>query len=199
MRQNGSISMYHKWYVHSNQRFRRTLILACLTAHRLRTQTDIVESPRNSNGRVKLRRATAADAPEVAGVYVASRRGAARWLPTVGTDDEIRAFVIDRMIPDRECWVAEADDRIVAVMVLHEDEVDQLYVAPDAQRRGVGDAMLAHAKHLRPAGLRLWAFQRNAPARRFYEARGFVATRFTDGATNMEREADVLYEWKGKP
>ena len=43
------------------------------------------------------------------------------------------------------------------------------------QRRGVGDAMLAHAKRLRPTGLRLWAFQRNAPARSFYEARGFVA------------------------
>jgi putative acetyltransferase len=44
-------------------------------------------------------------------------------------------------------------------------------------------------------GLRLWAFQRNAPARRFYEARGFIAKKFTDGATNMEREADVLYQW----
>jgi GNAT superfamily N-acetyltransferase len=72
-------------------------------------------------------------------------------------------------------------------------EVANVYIA---SRRGVGDAMLAHAKRLRPAGLELWAFQRNAPARRFYETRGFVAKKFTDGATNMEREADVLYEWK---
>ncbi|MGA7869445.1 MAG: GNAT family N-acetyltransferase [Candidatus Binatus sp.] len=144
---------------------------------------------------VSFRRATAADAPEVATVYIASRRGAAEYLPTVGTDAEIRAFVIHRMIPERECWVAEIDGRIVAVLVLHDDEVDQFYVAPDDQRRGVGDAMLAHAKRLRPAGLRLWAFQRNAPARRFYEARGFIARKFTDGATNMEREADVLYQW----
>jgi GNAT superfamily N-acetyltransferase len=145
---------------------------------------------------VSLRRATAIDAEDVARVYIASRRGAAKWLPTVGTDDEIRAFVINRMVPERECWVAEDGGRIVAVLVLHDDEVDQLYVAPGEQRRGIGDAMLAHAKRLRPAGLRLWAFQRNAPARRFYEARGFVAIRFTDGSTNMEREADVLYEWK---
>ena len=99
------------------------------------------------------------------------------------------------MIPDRETWIAEDDGRMVAVLVLHDDEVDQFYVAPGEQRRGIGDAMLAHAKHLRPTGLRLWAFQRNAPARRFYEARGFVAIKFTDGATNMEREADVLYQW----
>jgi GNAT superfamily N-acetyltransferase len=156
-----------------------------------------VVSPHKSTSSVTIRRATAADASRVATVYIASRRGAAEWLPTVGTDDEIRAFVIDQMIPERECWVADDNDRIVAVLALHHDEVDQLYVAPDAQRRGIGDAMLAHAKRLRPAGLRLWAFQRNAPARRFYEARGFVATKFTDGATNMEREADVLYQWQG--
>ncbi len=144
---------------------------------------------------ISFRRATSADAPDVATVYIASRRGAANWLPTVGTDAEIRAFVVRQMVPERETWVAEDGNRIVAVLVLHDDEVDQFYVAPGEQRRGVGDAMLAHAKRLRPAGLRLWAFQRNAPARRFYEARGFVAKKFTDGATNMEREADVQYEW----
>ena len=147
------------------------------------------------SARVNFRRATAADAAEVATVYIASRRGAAAWLPTVGTDDEIRGFVVDQMVPEQETWVAEDGGRIVAVMVLGVDMVDQLYVAPGEQRRGIGDAMLAHAKHLRPAGLRLWAFQRNAPARRFYEARGFIAIQFTDGATNMEREADVLYRW----
>jgi GNAT superfamily N-acetyltransferase len=147
------------------------------------------------SARVNFRRATAADAAEVATVYIASRRGAEAWLPTVGTDDEIRGFVVDKMVPEQETWVAGDGGRIVAVMVLGVDMVDQLYVAPGEQRRGIGDAMLAHAKHLRPAGLRLWAFQRNAPARHFYEARGFIAIQFTDGATNMEREADVLYRW----
>jgi GNAT superfamily N-acetyltransferase len=149
----------------------------------------------NLPARVSFRRANAADAHDVATVYIASRRGAEAWLPTVGTDDEIRGFVVDKMVPEQETWVAEDGGRIVAVMVLGVDMIDQLYVAPGEQRRGIGDAMLAHAKHLRPAGLRLWAFQRNAPARRFYEARGFIAIQFTDGATNMEREADVLYRW----
>src|ERR1700687_4540312 len=144
---------------------------------------------------ISFRRANTADAPEVATVYIASRRGAAAYLPTVGTDAEIRAFVIHQMVPECETWVAEDGDRMVAVLALHDDEVDQFYVAPGDQRRGVGDAMLAHAKRLRPAGLRLWAFHRNAPARRFYEDRGFIAKKFTDGATNMEREADVLSEW----
>ena len=144
---------------------------------------------------ISFRRATAADASVVATVYIASRRAAAEWLPTVGTDDEVRAFVIHQMVPERETWIAEDSGRIVALLTLHGDDLDQFYVAVGDQRRGVGDAMLAHAKRLRPDGLRLWAFQRNAPARRFYEARGFIAKKFTDGATNMEREADVLYQW----
>src|SRR5258707_14238784 len=95
---------------------------------------------------ISFRRATAADASEVATVYIASRRGAAAYLPTVGTDAEIRAFVIHQMVPERETWVAEDRGRMVAVLTLNEDEVDQFYVAPGEQRRGVGDAMLRHPK-----------------------------------------------------
>src|SRR6202790_787162 len=99
------------------------------------------------------------------------------------------------MVPERETGIAEDSGRIVALLTLHGDNLDQFYVTPGDQRRSVGDAMLAHAKRLRPAGLHLWASQRTTPARRFYEARGFIAKKFTDGATNMEREADMLYEW----
>lgn len=44
--------------------------------------------------------------------------------------------------------------------------------------------------------LELWAFQRNEGACRFYEAHGFVAVRFTDGADNEEREPDVRFVWQ---
>jgi GNAT superfamily N-acetyltransferase len=43
--------------------------------------------------------------------------------------------------------------------------------------------------------LQLWTFQRNGPARRFYEAKGFALVRQTDGAANEEREPDALYLW----
>ena len=35
----------------------------------------------------------------------------------------------------------------------------------------------------------------NNLARRFYEARGFVLIRQTDGAANEEKEPDALYLW----
>ena len=43
--------------------------------------------------------------------------------------------------------------------------------------------------------LHLWTFQRNAQARRFYEARSFALVKETDGAGNEEKEPDALYLW----
>ena len=43
--------------------------------------------------------------------------------------------------------------------------------------------------------LHLWTFQRNAQARRFYEARGFALVKETDGAANEEKEPDARYLW----
>lgn len=45
------------------------------------------------------------------------------------------------------------------------------------------------------AALELWCFQANARARQFYEARGFRAICFADGADNEERVLDVRYPW----
>jgi GNAT superfamily N-acetyltransferase len=99
------------------------------------------------------------------------------------------------MVPHRETWVASVNGKIAGILVMEGEEVDQLFLLPAMQRRGVGGLLLNHAKKLRPERLRLWTFQRNSPARRFYEKRGFVAIEFTDGSRNMEREPDVLYEW----
>lgn len=149
------------------------------------------------SGAVLIRRAEQRDAPAVAQVYIASRRGAVRYLPTVRTDEEMRGWIADYLLPKLEVWVAELGCDIVAIMALEHDYLDQLYVAPANQRHGVGDVLLAKAKERSPQRLRLHTFQRNTPARRFYERRGFVARELTDGARNEEREPDVLYEWIG--
>ncbi len=62
--------------------------------------------------------------------------------------------------------------------------------------QSIGDQLLARAKELSPARLELHTFQRNAPARRFYEARGCVAVDFNDGSRNEEREPDVRCQWR---
>lgn len=156
------------------------------------------------SARFVLRRARAADAVAIAEVYIQSRRGAARYFPTVHSDDEIRGWIASYLVPNLEVWVAEEADpapgkiigKIIGMMALEGEMLEQLYIAPGSQRRGVGDGLLALAMRERPSGLRLWTFQSNAPARRFYEARGFKAIEFTDGERNEERTPDVLYQWK---
>jgi GNAT superfamily N-acetyltransferase len=114
----------------------------------------------------------------------------------VHSDDEVRAWFREVVLPSREVWVAETGATIVALLVLDGDWVDQLYVEPGWTGRGVGSRLLGLAKDQRPAGLSLWAFQSNLGARRFYERHGFVATKTTDG-DNEEGAPDVLYEWAG--
>ncbi|HTD14165.1 MAG TPA: GNAT family N-acetyltransferase, partial [Chthoniobacterales bacterium] len=71
---------------------------------------------------------------------------------------------------------------------------DQLYVLPSAQRHGIGTALLDIARGAF-SSLNVWTFQRNTAARNFYESRGFVKIKETDGADNAEKEPDILYFW----
>ncbi|SEF11237.1 GNAT family N-acetyltransferase [Streptomyces sp. Ag109_O5-10] len=145
---------------------------------------------------VVLRRAGGPDADGVADVWL---RSFAAALPTVvrpRSDDEVRAYIRDVVVPARETWVAEAGGRVVGMMVLAEDLLSQLYLAPEWRGRGIGDRFVALAKERSPSGLTLWTFQVNKPAHRFYERHGFVAVEHTDGSTNEEREPDVRYVWR---
>ncbi len=108
------------------------------------------------------------------------------------TPAETRAFFRDALFPRCEFWGIGTP--LQGFIALAPGWVEQFYVLPPAQGRGIGDALLRHAQS-RQRELRLWTFQRNAPARRFYERRGFVAIDETDGSGNEERDPDVLYRW----
>ena len=144
---------------------------------------------------MELRRAGPGDADAVADVLLAAR-AEMPYLPRLHADDEVREWVRTGLVPTREVWVAELDGRPAGFLALADDQVDHLYVHPNVQDRGLGSALLARAKQRSPHGLQLWVFQRNKGARRFYERHGFVLVRETDGADNMEREPDALYEWR---
>ncbi len=71
-----------------------------------------------------------------------------------------------------------------------------LYIHPDHQRRGIGSALLAQVKAYAPEGFKLWTFQQNEDAIRFYERHGFRSLKVTDGKDNMERVPDRLMAWQ---
>jgi GNAT superfamily N-acetyltransferase len=142
-----------------------------------------------------LRPARAADALAVADIDLSARAEALPFVRWVHPPHEVRAWIADKLIPGGGVTVAEADGALLGYMALRDDWVAQLYVRPGQWRRGIGSALLEHAKVARPGGLRLWCFQRNAAARAFYERHGFGTDHMTDGADNEEREPDVLYVW----
>ncbi|WP_046729644.1 GNAT family N-acetyltransferase [Streptomyces humi] len=148
------------------------------------------------SGGVVLRRAGGPDAGAVADVWLRSYGAALPTVVRAHSDDEVRAYFRVVVVPERETWLAEADGRVVGVMVLAEDVLSQLYLDPAWRGRGVGDRFVALAKERSPRGLTLWTFQVNKPAHRFYERHGFVAVESTDGSGNEEREPDVRYVWQ---
>ena len=147
-----------------------------------------------------LRRAGPADAGAVAEVYLRSFHAA---LPTVGlahSDNKVRGWVAAVMIKTLETWVAEnGDGEIVGMMTLGDATLEHLYLLPEAQGRGLGARFVALAKERRPSGLRLYAFQVNERARRFYERQGFSLIELGDGSGNEEGQPDALYAWTPAP
>ena len=117
------------------------------------------------------------------------------WLAGLHTPDEDRAFFRDQVFAACEVWGALDAGGLAGVIAFRDGWIDQLYVLPGFQDRGLGSALLEVAtRPKRP--LKLWTFQKNAGARRFYESKGFVEIERTDGAENEQREPDVLYEWR---
>jgi len=142
-----------------------------------------------------LRRATDADSDAIAELFFASFR-LLTFLPMLHTSEGYRWFVANVMLEECAVTVAEDDTGIVSFLALHGEEVRQFYTRPDCIGRGAGTQLIEAAKSSGVAALELWCFQANTRARRFYEARGFRAIRFTDGAQNAERTPDVRYRWE---
>lgn len=147
---------------------------------------------------IKLRRATPDDAPGVAEVFLRSFH-ATYDFPLAHADDEVRAWVRDRLVPQMETWVAVDDaepERVLGFATVEPGRLAQLYVDPDRLSEGIGRRLLEKAKERQPGGLHLWTFQVNDRAKRFYERNGFEVVRLGDESNNEERQPDVLYAWR---
>jgi GNAT superfamily N-acetyltransferase len=142
----------------------------------------------------RIRRATVDDAGAIADIYLASFK-ATYDFPLAHSDDEVRAWVREVLIPGHEVWLALDGDGALGFLALGSDTIEQLYVAPDRTGSGIGSRLVALAQSRRGHGLSLWTFQVNVGARRFYERHGFTAAEMTDGSANEERQPDVRYVW----
>jgi ribosomal protein S18 acetylase RimI-like enzyme len=147
--------------------------------------------------RIQIIEAAPDDAPELAAIHIAARRDAMPYLPALHTNEETVGWFVTRLAEAPDAfWVARDEQEIVGYLALYDVHLDDLYVRPRSQGRGVGSALLEKAKSLSPRRIALAAFRKNVRARAFYETRGFRELGSTDGE-NEERLPDVQYEWGG--
>ena len=147
---------------------------------------------------VTLRPATSSDLPAIAQVHLAARAAAVPAMPpTVHTDDEVRSWVSSWDLATYDVWVAEEGDEVVGYARWTSSWLDDLYVVPAAQSRGVGSALFDLVTAERPEGFCLWVFESNTPAREFYAARGCLELERTDGSANEEKAPDIRVAWPG--
>ena len=142
-----------------------------------------------------LKRLSRSDMDAAALVHRASFDERLPTLASLHTPEEDRGFFGGPVFDECTVWGAWEGERLVGFIAFKPGWVEQLYVLPGDQNKGIGASLLALVK-VENAELLLWTFQRNEGARRFYETHGFEAVEETDGSGNEEKEPDVLYRWR---
>ena len=108
---------------------------------------------------------------------------------------EDQDYFRNQILRKNRVWVIELESRPIAFMAMENEFIDQLYVHPDYQRRGIGETLLDFARKESPEHLWLYTLQTNVNARVFYEKNGFVAEKF-GFSPPPENEPDVEYHWR---
>ncbi len=147
-----------------------------------------------------LRRLNLEQMEEAARVLRRSFDARLPWLAGLHTPEQDRFFFREILYPACEIWGAFDEGtagaaEMAGIIAFKPGWVEQLYVLPDRQGRGLGRALLDLAK-AENAELQLWTFQKNQGARRFYESQGFRIVEESDGRRNEEREPDLRYLWR---
>ncbi|MEO5614063.1 MAG: GNAT family N-acetyltransferase [Cypionkella sp.] len=136
--------------------------------------------------------ATPDDAPAIATILGAWNRDTA-WMPKLHSPAEDLGFA-QHLIASRITRVLRAPD-VLGFLARADEEVEALYLAPVARGRGHGARLLAEAKAACPQ-LRLYTFQANLPAQRFYAREGFTEIARSDGTENDEHLPDLRLVWR---
>jgi len=148
---------------------------------------------------ITFRNARDIDAERVAEIYLSSRKRFLPYAPLAHTDEEIRCWARQILIPTDGVTLAIAHDTVIGFLAVSHDDthgwIDQLYLEPSALGSGLGSAFLELAKTQIAPPIRLYTFQENEGARRFYRRHGFREIELTDGSSNEEKTPDVLMEW----
>ena len=104
---------------------------------------------------------------------------------------------------DYGCWLLEHtsvtmihnSSGVVGFLVFEKHIIQGLYIKKDFQGFGFGQAAIKFAQK-QFKELRLWVFQSNIGAQKFYQRLGFQIVEKSDGEDNDYRLPDIFYCWK---
>jgi ribosomal protein S18 acetylase RimI-like enzyme len=118
------------------------------------------------------------------------------WMPRIHAPEAVVKHYQTEVFQHRLLFAAEVEGAIAGMMALSRDGfITALYVDSAFRRRGIGSLLVARAKDELGASVRLWTFQANASARKFYRRCEFFEVNRTDG-DNEEGLPDILLEWR---
>ncbi|BBK32392.1 putative acetyltransferase [Stella humosa] len=141
-----------------------------------------------------VRTGAAADADALTAIFLAARAGMT-YLPALHTDAETRWWMEHVVLGGSRVLVATSDGQPAGFAAIGPGTLKHLYVRPDAQRAGLGSALLEAAQATEPS-LVLHVFAQNAAAIRLYRRHGFAVTGGSDGSGNEEGLPDLEMTWR---
>jgi len=133
---------------------------------------------------VRLHRAAAGDVPAITALV---RDAYAVYVPRIGREPMPMTLDYSDVVATRATWLARVDDELVGVLVLepHEDHLllENVAVAPGAQRTGVGDRLMRFAEEQAGAlgvpEIRLYTHAAMVENLAYYARRGYRETHRT--------------------
>ncbi len=116
-----------------------------------------------------------------------------RWMRDV--------FTYQVVLVAEEDLTSDPDDRtesgrLVGFLSMGNGTIHNLYIRPGYQDRGIGHELIETAKASSCGQLKLWVFEPNEGAIRFYQRHGFSTLRKTDGQDNEEKVPDRQMIWQ---
>ena len=143
--------------------------------------------------KVQLLQGVASDAAEISQT-LEDWAEATSWLPTVNSAIE-RADYGRWLLEHTQVTILRYNFQFVGFLALEGNIVQSLYIKLAFQRLGFGQAAINYAQEQRNE-LRLWVFQANTDAQKFYQKLGFEALETTNGQDNDYGLPDIFYLWE---
>jgi GNAT superfamily N-acetyltransferase len=147
---------------------------------------------------LEFRRARVSDLDAVTYLWHESAQSMGQAPDPMPPRHELRQRIDDELASGWELHIALCGDRPVGMLALRPADaiLDQLFVLPSEQGRGVGKALLDLAKNRMPGGFTLHTPSSNRRAQQFYEREGLRL--FDHDANPRTGETVNFYRWDAR-